>query len=77
MLETHPGVREIVVPGMPDAARDEMMRAVIVPKGVPPSVGELRRYCRERLAGYKMPRRFEFRDELPRSPLGKVLRHNL
>ncbi len=77
VLEQHPGVREAVVLAMPDAARGEAVRAVIVPEGTPPSAGELRRYCRERLAGYKVPRRFEFRDELPRSPLGKVLRHKL
>jgi len=77
VLAAHPGVREAVVLAMPDAARGEVVRAVIVPEGVPPSIGELRRYCRERLAGYKVPRHFEFRDELPRSPLGKVLRHLL
>jgi len=77
VLGAHPGVREAVVLAMPDAARGEVVRAVIVPEGAPPSAGELRRYCREWLAGYKVPRRFEFRDELPRSPLGKVLRHKL
>jgi len=77
VLEGHPGVREAVVLAMPDAARGEIVRAVIVPEGTAPSIGELRRYCRQRLAGYKVPRHFEFRDELPRSPLGKVLRHDL
>jgi len=54
-----------------------VVRAVIVPEGAPPSASTLRRYCRERLAGYKVPRRFEFRDALPHSSLGKVLRHKL
>ena len=38
---------------------------------------ELRHFCRERLTGYKMPREFLFRDELPKSNVGKVLRRNL
>jgi len=77
VLETHPGVREAVVLAMPDAARGEVVRAVIVPEGAPPPVRDLRRFCRERLATYKVPRHWEFREALPRSPLGKVLRHNL
>lgn len=77
VLVAHPGVREVVVLAMPDRVRGEAVRAVIVPHGERPLVADLRRYCRERLASYKVPRRFEFRDELPRSPLGKVLRHLL
>ncbi len=77
VLLSHPAVREVVVTGMPDAARGEVVRAVIVPRGAQPTAGELRRFCRSYLAGYKIPRRFEFRDELPRSALGKVLRHLL
>lgn len=77
VLEAHPGVREAVVLAMPDAARGEVVRAVIVPCGNPPSIADLRRFCRAHLAGYKIPRRWEFRAELPRSPLGKVLRHKL
>lgn len=77
VLETHPGVHEVVVLGMPDAARGEVVRAVIVTKGDPPSVRDLRRFCQERLATYKVPRHWEFRATLPRSPLGKVLRHHL
>jgi len=76
-LLQHPGVRDVVVLGVADAARGAAVRAVIVPEGDPPMIGELRRYCRERLASYKVPRHWEFRDELPRSPLGKVLRHKL
>lgn len=77
VLAQHPAVREVVALAMPDAARGEVVRVVIVPEGAPPSVGALRRYCRERLAGYKVPRRWEFRNDLPRSPLGKVPRHDL
>ncbi|MHB8647775.1 MAG: class I adenylate-forming enzyme family protein [Thermomicrobiales bacterium] len=77
VLMQHPGVREAVALAMPDAKRGEVGRAVIVPRGDPPPVRELRRHCRERLAGYKVPRHWEFRDALPRSPLGKVLRRLL
>ena len=77
VLMQHPGVREAVVLAMPDAARGEIVRAVIVPRGDPPTIADLRHFCRAHLAGYKIPRRWEFRDDLPRSPLDKVLRHKL
>jgi len=77
VLETHPAVREAVVLPMPDVVHGEVPRAVIVPYDAPPTAAALRRFCRERLATYKVPRRFEFRTELPRSPLGKVLRQQL
>jgi acyl-CoA synthetase (AMP-forming)/AMP-acid ligase II len=76
-LLAHPGVREAVVLAAPDAARGEVIRALVVP-GVPaPTVAELQRHCRELLANFKVPRLIEFRESLPRSPLGKVLRHRL
>jgi acyl-coenzyme A synthetase/AMP-(fatty) acid ligase len=77
VLALHPGVREAVVLAMPDAVRGEAVRAVIVPCGDPPANADLRHFCRAHLAGYKIPRRWEFRTDLPRSPLGKVLRHKL
>jgi acyl-coenzyme A synthetase/AMP-(fatty) acid ligase len=77
ILVEHPGVREAVVVAAPDAARGAIIRAIIVPEGPPPTVSELGRFCRARLAAYKVPRQFEFRDTLPRSPLGKVLRAKL
>jgi long-chain acyl-CoA synthetase len=77
VLLQHPAVREVVVVAAPDRLRGEVPRAVIVPEGQPPTPGELRRFCAAHLARYKIPRRIEFRDELPRSPLGKVLRNRL
>jgi len=77
VLQQHPGVREAVVVAMPERLRGESVRAIIVPEGAPPTPGELRDFCAARLARYKIPRRFEFRDDLPRSPLGKVLRSRL
>ncbi len=77
VLLQHPGIREVAVLGMPDATRGEVVRAVIVPHGEPPTASELRRFCRAQLAAVKVPRRFEFRTELPRSPAGKILRRLL
>ncbi len=74
VLEQHPAVREAVVFAKTDAARGEMVWAVVVPRGEPPTAAELRRFCRARLTGYKVPRGFEFHEELPRSLLGKVVR---
>lgn len=77
VLLRHPAVAEAVVLAAPDARRGETVRAVIVPVGAAPSPGELQRFCRAQLAGYKVPRRWDFRAELPRSSMGKVLRHLL
>jgi len=77
VLLRHPGVREVVVLGATDVKRGEVVRAVIVPTEPPPSVAALRAHCRSHVAAYKVPRRWEFRAMLPRSPLGKVLRYLL
>ena len=78
VLEHHPGVREVVVVPQPDRARGEVLRAIVVPEGATPDAQELRRFCRARLAGYKVPRVIVFRREpLPRSAFGKVLRQQL
>jgi long-chain acyl-CoA synthetase len=77
VLAVHPRVREVVVLGVPsDVDGEEMVKTVVVPDG---RCGEreLVRFCRERLAGYKVPQVVEFRDEIPRSPVGKVLRKYL
>lgn len=77
VLLAHPGVREAVALAMADPLRGEAVRAVLVPEGTPPTIQELRRFCRTRLASHKVPRLIEFRATLPRSALGKVLRHEL
>ena len=77
VLREHPSVREAVILPMPHRILGEAVRAVIVPEGTSPDAQALRRFCRRTLAGYKVPRRIDFRDELPRSTLGKVLRHQL
>ena len=78
VLVTHPAVMEAGVAGMPDAVKGEVAHAWIVLKpGQGATAEELRAYCRERLAPYKVPAHIEFRSELPKTMVGKVLRRAL
>ena len=78
VLAAHPGVQEVGVAGVPDLVRGEVVKAWIVRRaGAEPSVEELRAFCREKLAPYKAPAHVEFRDSLPKTMAGKVLRRVL
>lgn len=79
VLFTHPAVKEAAVVGVPDPYRGETVKAFIVLKEGTPQVSEeeLNRFCREKLAAYKVPRLYEFRNELPKTTVGKVLRRHL
>jgi len=79
VLFMHPKVMEAVVAGIPHPERgDDTVKAYIVPKpGEPPTVEEIRAFCKLHLAAYKVPREVEFRDELPKTAVGKVLRRIL
>jgi long-chain acyl-CoA synthetase len=77
VLAEHPKVREAAVIGRPSETTGEEVVAFVVPRGDGLTVDDLRHFCRERLTGYKMPREFIFRDELPKTNVGKVLRRNL
>jgi O-succinylbenzoic acid--CoA ligase len=77
VLADHPGVREVAVGGREDSDYGERPVAWIVPAAGSPTTQELRRFCRERLAGYKVPVAFEFVDALPRSAVGKIRRRAL
>ena len=79
VLFMHPKVLEVVVAGIPHPERgDDTVKAYIVPKpGEPPTVEEIRAFCKLHLAAYKVPREVEFRDELPKTAVGKVLRRIL
>ena len=78
VLATHPAVMEVGVAGMPDAAKGEVAHAwVVLRPGQSATAEELRMYCRERLAPYKVPAHIEFRSELPKTMVGKVLRRAL
>jgi acyl-CoA synthetase (AMP-forming)/AMP-acid ligase II len=77
-LAQHPDVLEVAVIGVPDDRWGEAVKALIVPRdGSSPAPEELRAFARERLAGYKLPRLFDFVPSLPRTPTGKVLKREL
>lgn len=77
-LALHPAVSEVGVAGVPDEAKGEAVRAwVVLRHGEAASEEDLRAFCRERLAPYKVPSKIEFRAELPRTMVGKVLRRAL
>lgn len=78
VLFTHPAVLEAAVVGVSDAKRGETVKAFVVLKeGQRATVEELRAFCKERLAPYKVPTLVEFRTELPKSQVGKTLRRIL
>jgi long-chain acyl-CoA synthetase len=78
VLTAHPSVLEVGVAGVPDSIKGEVANAwVVVRDGHTVTEEELRAYCRERLAPYKVPARVAFRKELPKTTVGKVLRRAL
>jgi long-chain acyl-CoA synthetase len=74
----HPKVKEACVVGIPQDMRGEKIKAFVVLKeGVSATATELLEYCRQRLAKFKVPKLVEFRAELPKTLIGKVLRRKL
>ena len=73
----HEKVNEVGVIGIPSAKSGEVVKAVVVIKDNSLTAEELIAFCRERLAGYKVPKAVEFRDDLPKSNVGKILRRKL
>jgi long-chain acyl-CoA synthetase len=73
----HPGVLEVAAVGVPDEHSGEVVKLFVVRKD--PSLTEeaLKQFCRENLTGYKRPKLIEFRDSLPKSNVGKILRREL
>ena len=76
LIQTHPSIQEVVVVGTKRPYTGEILKAVVVSQGEC-SEEELINYCKEKLADFKVPRIVEFRDEIPKSPLGKILRKDL
>jgi long-chain acyl-CoA synthetase len=78
VLYEHPAVLECCVAGVPDAYRGEMVKAYVVLRdGATATAEDLDAFCRERLAAFKAPRAYDFRNALPKSAVGKVLRREL
>ena len=78
VLFMHPKVMEAAVIGVPDAKRGEVVKAFVVLKeGATATADEIRSFCKEKLAPYKVPSSVEFRKELPKTQVGKVLRRTL
>lgn len=78
VLYEHPKVKEVVAAGIPDEYRGETVKAYIVLReGETATPEEIVEFCRERLAKYKVPKLIEFRKELPKTAIGKVLRRIL
>jgi long-chain acyl-CoA synthetase len=77
-ISDHPKVLEVGVAGIPDPYRGETVKAWVVLKpGEELSEEDIRAWCKERLAKYKVPSEVEFRDELPKTTVGKILRREL
>ncbi len=77
VIAGHDGVLEVGVVGEPDAESGEVVKAVVVRKDPKLSEADLIAYCRENLTGYKVPKIVEFRNELPKTNVGKILRREL
>jgi long-chain acyl-CoA synthetase len=78
VVSSHPAVAEVGVVGMPDSMKGETVKAFVVFRpGMSATEAELKAFCRERLAPYKVPSEFEVVAELPKTQVGKVLRRAL
>jgi long-chain acyl-CoA synthetase len=73
----NPGVAEVAAVGVPDEHSGEVVKLFVVRKDPALTVEALKEFCRENLTGYKRPKLIEFRDELPKSNVGKILRREL
>jgi long-chain acyl-CoA synthetase len=77
-IAKHPAVAEVGVAGVPDATKGEVVKAwVVLRQGQACSEEDLRAFCRQHLAPYKVPASVEFRTDLPKTMVGKVLRRAL
>jgi long-chain acyl-CoA synthetase len=77
VVMTHPGVHEVGAVGVPDLKSGEAVKIVVVRRDPTLTDAEIIAHCRQYLTGYKTPRHVEFRDTLPRTPIGKILRREL
>ena len=77
VVAQHPGVLEVAAVGVPDEVSGEVVKIVIVKKDPGLTADAIKAHCRTQLTGYKQPKIIEFRAELPKSNVGKILRREL
>jgi len=78
VIREHPKVEDVAVIGVPDETWGEEPRAVVIPKkGDKPTEDEIMEYCRQNLASFKRPRSVIFVDDLPRNPMGKLIKKDI
>jgi long-chain acyl-CoA synthetase len=77
VVAAHPGVLEVGAIGVPDPERGEIVKVVVVKKDPAITEQEIIEHCRRELTAYKVPKIVEFRDALPKTPVGKILRREL
>jgi long-chain acyl-CoA synthetase len=77
VASTCPGVLECAAIGIPDEKTGEAVKLVVVRKDPALTEAQIQSHCRENMTAYKQPRVIEFRDELPKTPVGKILRREL
>ena len=77
VVAEHPGVLECAAVGVPDEKSGEAVKVVIVRKDPKLSAESVIEHCKREMTGYKIPRHVEFRDSLPKTPIGKILRREL
>lgn len=77
VLSRHPKIHEVAAIGIPDEKSGEVVKVFIVKRDKSLDEDEVERYCRENFTNYKLPKAIEFRDSLPKTNIGKVLRREL
>ena len=76
-MAKHPGVLEVAAVGVPDEHSGEAVKLVIVKRDAALTQADIIAFCKEQLTGYKRPKIVEFRTELPKTNVGKILRREL
>lgn len=77
VLAAHPKIMEVAAVGVPDAKSGEVVKVFVVKKDNSLSKNDIIQFCKDKLTGYKMPKQIEFRKELPKTNVGKILRRAL
>ena len=77
VIAMHPDVREVAAIGVPDPVQGERVKVFVVPREASLTEQQVIEHCRKNLTGYKVPKLVEFRDALPQTNVGKILRREL